>query len=167
MIVCGTGHRPDKLGGYPFYEKVNHDKLVEIICYFLWRNSHPRCENPEDEVISGGALGFDQALATAAYIEGVPYRLYLPFEDFDCKWPDGSRRVLASQMKKAVEVRYICEPGYAAWKMQKRNEAMVNDANAVLALWNGTSGGTANCIRYAEKVGRPVINLWDAYAAAI
>lgn len=23
--------------------------------------------------------------------------------------------------------------------------------------------GTANCVKYAEKVGKPVVNLWDKY----
>jgi hypothetical protein len=46
--------------------------------------------------------------------------------------------------------------------MQKRNEAMVNDSNAVLALWNPEkrSGGTWNCVAYAAGVGKEIINFW-------
>ena len=30
----------------------------------------------------------------------------------------------------------------------------------VLAFWDGSSGGTGNCVRYAGKVGKPIENLW-------
>ena len=51
--------------------------------------------------------------------------------------------------------------------MQLRNEAMVNDCDLLLALWNGTSGGTANCIRYANSVKREIRNLWSDYAKSL
>jgi hypothetical protein len=31
----------------------------------------------------------------------------------------------------------------------------------VLAYWDGSSGGTANCIKYAEKKKKPIINLFE------
>ncbi len=40
--------------------------------------------------------------------------------------------------------------------MQVRNEYMVDRADLVLALWNGTPGGTGNCVRYARTRGVPV-----------
>lgn len=155
MIICGTGHRPPKLGGYG--DKV-YERLVTLASWWLWAFDHPGML-----VISGGALGWDQALATASYHEAIPYHLYLPFPDFDSKWPAGSRKVLEWQCKKAEIVKYTSEPGYAPWKMQVRNEAMVNASDLVLALWDGSDGGTANCVRYAEKVGKKVENLWDRY----
>ena len=33
----------------------------------------------------------------------------------------------------------------------------------LLALWDGTSGGTENCIKYALKKSCVIINLWDEY----
>ena len=43
---------------------------------------------------------------------------------------------------------------------QQRNEAMVNNANYVFAVWTGKPvGGTANCIRYALSQGKDVYNL--------
>jgi hypothetical protein len=37
---------------------------------------------------------------------------------------------------------------------------MVDHGTRVAALWDGSSGGTGNCIRYARRVGRPFDNLW-------
>jgi uncharacterized phage-like protein YoqJ len=41
--------------------------------------------------------------------------------------------------------------------MQKRNEWMVDHADAVIAVWDGSPSGTANCIGYARKKRRPIL----------
>lgn len=38
----------------------------------------------------------------------------------------------------------------------KRNESMIQQADMVLAVWNGKSRGTAYSIEYAKKQGKPV-----------
>jgi len=48
---------------------------------------------------------------------------------------------------------------YTPAKMQKRNEAMVNDCNILIAVWNGTKGGTYNCIEYAKHVGKVIYTI--------
>lgn len=156
MIVCGTGHRPNKLDGY--------DECVwgppwQVAVDWLREN-----ESKVERVISGGALGWDQELARACYTMCVPFALYLPFKDFDSKWPIKSREELEWLCGVADDIIYVCEPGYAPWKMQVRNEAMVNDSDLVLALWDGTPGGTANCIKYASKIDKPIENLWEKYS---
>lgn len=152
-IVCGTGHRPDKLGGY--------DEEVFWNIVRLCRFAIPKVG--ATHVISGGALGFDQALAMAARDLKVPYSLFLPFEGFDSKWPLMSRSRLAELVKTAFETRYICPPGYSAAKMMERNRAMVDEADYVLCLWNGTDGGTANCVHYAQTHNKPSGNLWERW----
>ena len=153
MIVAGTGHRPDKLGGYGNEVR---NRLVSVARDWL--------ESEEvEKVISGGALGWDQALAEAAQELTLPVTMAIPFRGFEARWPQTSVQFLHSLCNKAKEVVYICEEGYAPWKMQVRNVWMVDNCDVVLALWNGTSGGTANCVAYAEKVGKPIINLWEKY----
>ena len=152
MIIAGTGHRPDKLGGYG---KDAHNNLVRVAFDYLTLAAPER-------VISGGALGWDQALADAAIMQDIPLTMALPFEGFECKWPRASQEFLHSLMNPA-DVVFVCDPGYAPWKMQERNKWMVDNCTHVLALWNDTDGGTANCVRYAEKVGKPIINVWDNY----
>lgn len=154
MIICGTGHRPNKLGGYGTDATT---KVRQVARFHLSDHDRPKL------IISGGALGWDQALADEARRLDIPFMLALPFEDFDCKWPKESRGHLAELMYYATEVFYVCVPGYAPWKMQARNKWMVDNADIVLALWNGTSGGTANCIKYAESVKKDIVNLWEDY----
>jgi uncharacterized phage-like protein YoqJ len=45
---------------------------------------------------------------------------------------------------------------YAPWKMMLRNKYMVNNCDVLLALWNGTPGGTQKCVAYAESVNRTI-----------
>lgn len=153
MIVAGTGHRPDKLGGYGYEVREN---LNSVAMDWL-------VENKVDKVISGGALGWDQALALAAWDLGIYLIMALPFEEFDSKWPPRTREFLKYINKNAQEVVYVCEPGYAPWKMQERNKWMVDRCDLVLALWDGTDGGTANCIKYANSINKPITNLIEFY----
>lgn len=157
-IICGTGHRPNKLRGYSI-ESFYDIELVAID----WLEELGGDRRDNLLLISGGALGWDQALACVANRWSVMYKMYLPFPEFDSKWPKESRNFLSNLCNSAVEVKYICDAGYAPWKMQKRNEAMVNDSDSVIALWNGSPGGTGNCVKYAEKVNKPVRNLWKEY----
>ena len=154
MIICGTGHRPNKLGGY---DDATHIRLVELAS--KWLAEHPEATT----VISGGALGWDQALAGAAIVQFRILELALPFPGFEDRWPMSSKAHLYSLIHTGAKTTYVCEGPYAGWKMQERNKWMVDHADQVLALWDGSNGGTSNCIRYANKVGKPITNLWDVY----
>ena len=55
-------------------------------------------------------------------------------------------------------IKHIVSPGeYAAFKMQVRNEWMVDQLNPatdlLLAAWDGSPGGTGNCVKYATGKG--------------
>jgi uncharacterized phage-like protein YoqJ len=41
--------------------------------------------------------------------------------------------------------------------MQARNEWMVDNSNAMIAVWDGSPGGTANTVKYAQAKERPVL----------
>ena len=150
MIVCATGHRPNKLGGYGLDVKTKLEQLA-----FTWLEEHK-----PDKAISGMALGWDQAFARAAIELNIPLVAAIPFTGQEQAWPDSSQKEWKRLVDAAYEVVIVSEGGYAAWKMQKRNEWMVDQSDMVLALWDGSSGGTCNCIKYANKVSRPISNLW-------
>ena len=148
-----TGHRPDKLGGYQ--NDAAHRAIRRHMRDFL-------NEAPDGEliVISGGALGIDQfSMEVGLHLE-LPVVAALPFKGYDAKWPASSRRIYEKLLDKCHEVLYVCEPGYEASKLQRRNEWMVDNSDIVTAYWNGTPGGTSNCVEYAIKVGRQ-LNVFD------
>lgn len=83
MTVAGTGHRPDKLGGY---SKEAGDALFTVASDYL-QKTQPSL------VISGGALGWDTELALAAISLGIPLSVYIPFLGQDSVWPIESQTV--------------------------------------------------------------------------
>jgi uncharacterized phage-like protein YoqJ len=170
--LCFTGHRPDKLGGYIGAKALTiqhnlQDKIKDII-----RRAYAK---GFDTFISGGALGVDQFAATAVMEleeEGLPIKLIIarPFPSQACKWPEKSQKWFNVLCQSADEVIDVSPDPYEPAKMQTRNIWMVDHADAVVAVWNGGRGGTANCIEYAQSKFRPILFVnpytlacaWDA-----
>jgi uncharacterized phage-like protein YoqJ len=139
--VCGTGHRPDKvLDTFEAYEAslASFEKLGA------------------QQAITGMAAGFDLIFATAAIDAGLKLTCAMPYRGH--KTRKDSRAVFETVLENADEIVYVTnyEDYTGAWVYQKRNEWMVDHAGSVVAYWDGSSGGTANCIKYARKQGRPI-----------
>jgi uncharacterized phage-like protein YoqJ len=149
MILAVTGHRPPKLGGYfvpnRLYDAVV-DGLRETIEHF----------NPE-RVLSGMSLGVDQWTAELCIEMGIPFVAVIPFRGYSSKWPIDSQRTFDRLCQSAQEVVYTSESTtYSGRLLYRRNVWMVEHADQIVAVYNGSSGGTANCIQYATQVGKPI-----------
>jgi uncharacterized phage-like protein YoqJ len=153
MIICGTGHRPDKLGGY---DSITHNRLIRIAEQYLLKLK------PE-KVISGMALGWDTALAEATLNLNIYLCAAIPFAGQENMWPKDSQTKYKEILSRATYVKEVCDKGYAPYKMQIRNEWMVDNSDLVLAMWNGTKGGTYNCIQYAKKKNKQIINAYKDF----
>ena len=158
MIIAGTGHRPDKLGGYN--EEVTK-ALIKLATEALTLLDD---DQPVEEIISGMALGWDQAIAQAAINLEIPFIAAIPFLGQEKKWPESSQEIYRQLLAKAKTVTIVSPGGYASWKMEKRNEWMVDNCDEIAALWNGTAGGTANCISYAASKKKIIHNFWAMWA---
>jgi O-acetyl-ADP-ribose deacetylase (regulator of RNase III) len=62
-------------------------------------------------------------------------------------------------VKQADTVTYVSKLLYKPYLMQKRNEYMVNQCNELIAVFDGTQGGTANCVKYAEEKGKKIVTV--------
>ena len=149
MIVAFTGHRPDKLGGY----KLPNDTYIKV-CQKI---DEALTELKPEKVITGMALGVDQWAAAVAYRKKIPFLAASPFENQECKWPEASQKAYRLLRRLAAEEVIVCPGGYEASKMQTRNEWMVDHCDLLIAVWNGTKGGTANCVQYAQSVARQIL----------
>lgn len=149
MIVAFTGHRPDKLGGYKLPNPTYLHVYKEI-------ESNLKKLNPE-KVISGMALGVDQWAAYIAYKLKIPFIAAVPFEGQEKAWPIKSQVTYNTLLSKASEKVIVCDGGYSSSKMQIRNEWMVDHCDILIAVWDGTPGGTANCVKYAQSVNKEII----------
>ena len=153
-VVAGTGHRPNKLGGYG---PAPARKLRELARDYL------TLLGPSD-VITGVALGWDTALGWAAVDIGLTLHAAVPFTGQERQWPAESQRQFRQLLACCSSVTIVSPGEYAPELMQVRNEWMVDRAHSIVALYDGSAGGTRNCIKYAERVGKPVANLWPIWA---
>lgn len=153
MIFAGTGHRPPRLGlTYLPFDRNRLRDFVELSLVELPNVCH---------VLSGGAQGFDQALAEAAMSLGIPVTMVLPFEGMERMWPfpaiDHFRMLLAN----ATKVEIISKKRHKAVFLL-RDRRLVDHADSVVTLFDGDpKGGTAYTVRYAERQGKALTNLWD------
>lgn len=153
MIIAGTGHRPDKLGGYDAFTAKKTLDLAEKLLRF----------HQPSTVISGMAQGWDMALAQAAINLGIPFHAYLPFLGQELVWPQTTRLYYHALLRHAQHTVICSEGGFTKKAMQVRNERMVDACDLLLALWNGSPGGTANCLTYAMLKQKPILHCWPMF----
>lgn len=156
MKICVTGHRPNKLYGYDIttskYIKLK-DKFKELLI-----------QNSCTEAITGIALGADMVFAIAVLElknQGHDIKLHcaIPCRNHSCKWTKAYQDLYNYILKKADIVKLVSYEDYKPYLMQKRNEYMVDIADKVIAVWDGSKGGTYNCVKYAEKKGKEIIRI--------
>lgn len=151
--IAATGHRPGKAGDYGRASRLELTRLAR----------QGLREIGATKIITGMALGWDQAVAMAAFLNGIPFTAAIPFPGQENRWPERSQRFYTGLVERAAEVVFVSDR-FTSRAMQKRNEWMVDRADRMLALWDGNiGGGTANCIVYAERKGVPFTNMWRRY----
>lgn len=151
MIISGTGHRPQKLGGF-----VIPNKTFNYICKTAEKIL---IQESPTKIISGMALGWDTWLAQISLKLKIPFIAAVPFVGQESVWPEKSQKIYRELLELADEVVIVCEGGYSPRNMQLRNEWMVNHSDKVLAVFDGSNGGTGNCVRYAESVKKEIIRI--------
>jgi uncharacterized phage-like protein YoqJ len=149
---CFTGHRPEKLQRSDEEIRIDLEKEIrEAIRVGL------------NVFITGMARGIDLEAAEIVLqlrSEGYPVRLICasPYPGFEKSWSGTWKERYGCIVAKADLVRYIC-PQYSKWCFQIRNEWLVNHSSRVIAVFNGSPGGTKNTIEYALKQGVPVVRI--------
>lgn len=165
MKIAFTGHRPDKLYGY---DKRNSDNqnlikfLTEKIEKIIVDEIALDGTDTQIEFISGMALGIDMWLADAVIklrrkYPNVTLHCAIPCLNHSSRWNMGDKMAWEKLVEKADKVHYVSEKPYTKSCMQTRNVYMVDEADKIFAVWDGTSGGTKNCIDYAKKKNKPIL----------
>ncbi|APW79708.1 GTP-binding domain [Pectobacterium phage PP99] len=153
MILSVTGHRPNKLGGYS----------IEAYSKLLVLATDQLSQLMPEKVLTGMALGWDTAIAEACFNLGIPFIACIPFRGQEKLWPQQSQDKYDNLVSNAAEVVIVSSGGYSASKMNKRNRYMVDNSDKVLALWDGTQGGTGNCVAYATIKNKTSINCYGDF----
>lgn len=151
---CFTGHRPEKLS-------LTRDELISPLCMEI----DAAIEDGYTVFISGMSRGVD--IWAAQYVAelircGSPLKLVcaVPFRGFESKWPLDWQRAYNDLLLRADLVRFISE-GYSRASYHIRNHWMVDRSSRVIAVCNGSPGGTLSTINYARQCGVEVRNILD------
>jgi predicted Rossmann fold nucleotide-binding protein DprA/Smf involved in DNA uptake len=147
-VIAGTGHRPDRLG-------IDYSEASNRLLRDFARDELAKLEGITG-VISGMATGWDQALAEAA----------VPVLGMESRWPPDGRARFHEILTRAARIEYVPGGEPANWKFLARDRWMVDNADGLLALYDGgdAKSGTGYTVTYAEGQGKPVINVWEAWA---
>ena len=153
---CFTGHRPSKLKGYDPQD--NKDLLWEI-----FKVVEDHIDNKGvTTFISGMALGIDiwaAKMVLRAKRLGCPELKLIcaiPCKNHESRWNAESQKEYKKVLEQADEVFYVSEEEYKPYLMQRRNIWMVDESDYVIAVWDGSSGGTGNCVKYAKEEGKEI-----------
>jgi uncharacterized phage-like protein YoqJ len=100
------------------------------------------------------AQGADQMAAQICIDHNIPFDAYIPCEGQEKPWPKAAQEKYHELLGHARhEILTYAGPYPGPWCLQTRNEAMVDNADYILSVYDGTAGGTANCIKYAKEKG--------------
>lgn len=158
MTVAVTGHRPDKLYGYNMSDP-RYMLLMSAIKGYLRKT---RCTR----AISGMALGTDLIFAIAVLElkkEGMDISLTcaVPCRNHKAKWKKSAWTEKYDEiLKEADEVVLVSDMPYNQFVMQQRNQWMVDRCDELLAVFDGSPGGTKNCIDYAASQDKKITVLF-------
>jgi uncharacterized phage-like protein YoqJ len=155
VIAAFTGHRPDKLPNKETGYKLPNPTYI----YVCQQIEKVLKELKPEKTISGMALGSDQWLANISHKLNIPFIAAVPFEGQEMAWPAPSQKIYQQLLKLANEIVVVSPGSYEPRKMQIRNEWMVNCCDTLIAVWDGSSGGTGNCVRYAQSINKNIIHI--------
>ena len=110
--------------------------------------------------ISGGALGMDMFAAEAVLELKVKYpwivlEMVSPFDTQADRWND-EYRMRHDRLFATADIVTATGHEYTKACMFRRNRYLVDNADLLLAAYDGQPGGTAMTCEYAREVGVPI-----------
>ena len=159
MRKCAfTGHRPQKL---PFGSNESDERCITlkhclhdlILRLIIERNVR--------HFISGMAIGTDMYAAEIILDLKKDYpdlilEAAIPCLSQDEKWTADQRKRYADLLSKC-DKQTLIQKDYTDDCMMKRNYYMVDEADYLIAVWDGRPSGTGKTVNYAIKRYKPIL----------
>lgn len=149
---CFTGHRPEKL-------RDPQQAVIEALRMAI----DQAVDDGLTVFLSGMARGVDLWAAELVLNKretnpSVKLICAAPYPECCVQWAAPWKEQYIDVWKRADVKRTIC-PHYEKSCFQRRNQWMVDHSARVIAVWNGSGGGTKNTIEYALAHGVAVQRL--------
>lgn len=159
LTCCFTGHRPGKLP----WGLDEQDPRCAGLKRSLDRELEGLYHRGFRHFISGMALGCDlyfaeAALSLRARFPGVMVEGAVPCPTQAQRWPDSQRRRWQDILDRC-DLETVVQQSYDRWCMLRRDRYMVDRSAAVLAVFDGTAGGTQYTLNYAMDQKREILLL--------
>lgn len=155
MVLTFTGHRPEKL---PWGSDETDPRCAALKAQIAQAVAQA-ARTGADTFLCGMARGCDFYFAEAVLEQGLRLEAYLPCPSQPDRWSAEDRSRYQYLLGECAAV-YLLEPEYSEGCMLRRNRAMVDRADGLLTVWDGSSGGTGATVRYARRQGKQVTGLW-------
>lgn len=154
--VSFTGYRPEKL---PFFGE--DDPLCIDLKERIFRKAEELAGDGADEFYSGMALGVDMWSAEAVLRlkekrPNIKLIAVIPCPEQDKKWSAADKRRYRNILEQANQ-RLMISPEYSASCMHKRDRALVDLCDILVAVYDGKAGGTKYTVDYAKSRGRDMV----------
>jgi len=158
-VCCFTGHRPAKL---PWGSRESDprclelkSRLYDVVDALYWSGIR--------HFICGMAMGTDTYCCEAVLRlkrehPEITLEAALPCGNQADGWYSEARRRHEELLSRCTAVTVLQET-YSPGCMQRRNQYMVSRSSVLVAVFDGSAGGTRDTIRRAEKEGLEVIAL--------
>lgn len=160
VLRCSfTGYRPQKMP-FGFNEK---DPLCEDFKKRLKETIEMLILQGYSHFLSGGALGMDMfaaecVIALRRHYPFIALEMVIPFDKQADKWEETFQQRYNLLMKEADIITYTGH-SYTRGCMFVRNRYLVNNADLLLAAFDGQTGGTAMTVKYAKDNGVQLIEI--------
>ena len=155
MVLAFAGHRPEKL---PWGSDESDPRCIALKRQIIEAVRTAAGEG-YDTFLCGMARGCDFYFAEAVLSQGLRLEAYLPCPSQADRWSEADRSRYTALLMDCDAV-YMTEPDYSQGCMLRRNRKMVDAADGLLTVYDGSPGGTGAAIDYARKRGKRVIGLW-------
>lgn len=155
MICAFTGHRPEKLPWGTREDDLRCLALKEQLARAITQAAALGA----DGFACGMARGCDFYFAEAVLEQGFPLDAYLPCPGQADRWGTADQLRQKALLSRCRNV-FLISQTYTPDCMVRRNRAMVDGAELLISVWDGTPSGTGATVAYAKARGKQVIGLW-------
>ena len=158
MSVCGfTGYRFSKL---PYKREETHPDFISLKNALREEIANLLAHGTR-HFICGGAQGVDTFAAEiilsflAAYPD-IYLEIAVPYVEQAQHWRQEDQLRYHRILEASQRITYV-QIAKTNRAMQHRNQYIVDHADQMIAVYDGTPGGTKNTIAYAKKMNKPLI----------
>ena len=160
-MVCGfTGHRPEKLP----WGNDEQDQRCQALKLVIAQRVERLADAGAEVFCCGMARGCDLYFAEAVLNlqkqrPKLQLEAWIPCPSQADAWPEEDR-IRREKLLDGCGKVYTVEQFYSDGCMLRRNKAMVDQADVLLTVWDGSSGWTGWTVNYAKRQGKTLEAVW-------